>query len=118
MMKRRIVATEAAKHATSVIPIVFAVAGDPVGSGLVASLARPGGNVTGLSLQQSDIAAKRLELLRELVPGLDRLGVMANISNPGSALEMRRHRRDTAARRYRGRFRRAQEPSAGGLCRQ
>ena len=107
-----------AKQATSVIPIVFAVATDPVGSGLVASLARPGGNVTGLSLQQSDIAAKRLELLRELVPGLDRLGVMANISNPGSALEMRRHRRDTAARRYRGRFRRAQEPSAGGLCRQ
>jgi len=79
-----------AKQATSVIPIVFAVATDPVGSGLVASLARPGGNVTGLSLQQSDIAAKRLELLREVVPSLGRLGVMANIvGSPGTALEMR-----------------------------
>jgi putative ABC transport system substrate-binding protein len=79
-----------AKQATSVIPIVFAVATDPVGTGLVASLARPGGNVTGLSLQQSDIAAKRLELLREVVPGLSRLGVMANIVGiPGAALEMR-----------------------------
>jgi len=78
-----------AKQATSVIPIVFAVATDPVGSGLVASLARPGGNVTGLSLQQSDIAPKRLELLREVVPGLGRLGVMTSISSPGAALEMR-----------------------------
>jgi len=80
-----------AKQATSVIPIVFAVATDPVGSGMVASLARPGGNVTGLSLQQSDIAAKRLELLREVVPDLGRLGVMANIvvGSPGPALEMR-----------------------------
>src|SRR6266540_6441939 len=60
--------TVAAKQATSVIPIVFAAVGDPVGTGLVASLARPGGNVTGLSLQQSDIAGKRLELLREVVP--------------------------------------------------
>ena len=59
----------ATKQATSVIPIVFAVANDPVGSGLVASLARPGGNVTGLSLQFTDIAGKRLEFLRETVPG-------------------------------------------------
>src|SRR5262249_28596904 len=55
----------AAKHATSVIPIVFAVAGDPVGAGLVATLARPGGNVTGLSAQQTDSITKRIELLRE-----------------------------------------------------
>ena len=79
----------AAKQATSVIPIVFAVANDPVGSGLVASLARPGGNVTGLSLQFTDIAGKRLEFLREIVPGLRRLGIMANIRYPGAVLESR-----------------------------
>src|SRR5262249_23714476 len=62
----------ALKEATSVIPIVFALAIDPVGSGLVASLARPGGNVTGLSLQSPDLAGKRLELLREVVPSLHR----------------------------------------------
>jgi putative tryptophan/tyrosine transport system substrate-binding protein len=67
------VAVVGAKQATSVIPIVFAVAGDPVGSGLIASLARPGGNVTGLSNQQADLGAKRLELLREVVPGLHRV---------------------------------------------
>jgi putative ABC transport system substrate-binding protein len=78
----------AAKQATSVIPIVFAVANDPVGSGLIASLARPGGNVTGLSLQSTDLAAKRLELLREVVPGLRRLAIVANIGNPGAVLEM------------------------------
>ena len=83
----------ATKQATSVIPIVFAVANDPVGSGLVASLARPGGNVTGLSLQFTDIAGKRLEFLRETVPGLRRLGVMANISYPGAVLEFGRFRR-------------------------
>src|SRR6266516_3489721 len=66
-------AVAATKQATPAIPIVFAVAGDPVGSGLVASLARPGGNVTGLSLQKTDIADKRLELLREVVPGFRRL---------------------------------------------
>ena len=62
------VAVPTLKQATTVIPIVFAIAGDPVGSGLVASLARPGGNVTGMSLQTTDIAGKRLELLRELSP--------------------------------------------------
>ena len=61
------------KQATSVIPIVFAVAVDPVDSGLVASLARPGGNVTGLSMGSADVVGKRLELLREVVPGLRRL---------------------------------------------
>src|SRR5215471_18018718 len=62
-------AVAATKQATAVIPIVFAVAGDPVGSGLVASLPRPGGNVTGLSLQKTDVADKRLELLHEVIPG-------------------------------------------------
>ena len=81
-------AVVAVKQATSVIPIVFAVVNDPVGSGLVASLARPGGNVTGLSLQSSDLAGKRLELLREVVPGLRRLAIMANAGYPAAALEM------------------------------
>jgi putative tryptophan/tyrosine transport system substrate-binding protein len=70
------------------IPIVFAAAGDPVGTGVVASLARPGGNVTGLSIQQSDIAAKRLELLREVVPGLRRVAILVNIGSPGAGLYM------------------------------
>jgi putative tryptophan/tyrosine transport system substrate-binding protein len=78
----------AAKQATSVIPIVFASAGDPVGTGLVASLARPGGNVTGLSSQAADVGAKRLELLREVVPGLRRLAIMGNAGNPLTVLEM------------------------------
>jgi putative tryptophan/tyrosine transport system substrate-binding protein len=79
----------AAKQATSVIPIVFAAAGDPVGTGLVASLARPGGNITGLSIQQTDVAAKRLELLREVVPGLSRLAILANLGGPLAVLDMR-----------------------------
>jgi len=78
----------AAKQATSVIPIVFAAVGDPVGTGLVTSLARPGGNVTGLSLQATDLARKRVELLREVVPDLRRLAVMANVSAPPAVLEM------------------------------
>lgn len=78
----------AAKQATSLIPIVFGAAGDPVGTGLVASLARPGGNVTGLSLQQTDTAGKRLELLREVVPGFRRLALMANVGNAAAVLEM------------------------------
>jgi putative ABC transport system substrate-binding protein len=78
----------AAKQATTFIPIVFAAAGDPVDSGFVASLARPGGNITGLSLQQRDLAGKRLELLREVVPALRRLAIMANAGNPGNLLEM------------------------------
>jgi len=82
-------AVVAAKQATSVIPIVFAVAGDPVGTGLVASLARPGGNVTGLSNQSADLPGKRLELLREVVPGLRRLAILANVGSPLVVLEMR-----------------------------
>ena len=77
----------AAKQATSVIPIVFATAGDPVGSGIVASLARPGGNVTGLSSQAPDTAGKRLELLREVIPGLHRLAILADVGNPYAALD-------------------------------
>jgi putative ABC transport system substrate-binding protein len=78
----------ASKQATSVIPIVFPIAGDPVGSGLVASLARPGGNVTGLSALAPDLAAKRLELLREIVPGLRRLAIIANVGASGAMQEM------------------------------
>jgi putative tryptophan/tyrosine transport system substrate-binding protein len=79
----------AAKQATSVIPIVITTANDPVGTGLVASLARPGGNVTGLSNQLADTAAKRLELLREAVPGLRRLAILGNVGNPGAMLDTR-----------------------------
>jgi putative ABC transport system substrate-binding protein len=78
----------AAKQATLVIPIVFGTAGDPVGTGLVASLARPGGNVTGLSNQSADVAGKRLELLRDAVPSLHRLAIMANVTVPIGILEM------------------------------
>jgi putative ABC transport system substrate-binding protein len=78
----------AAKQATSIIPIVFAAANDPLGTGAVASLARPGGNVTGLSLQVPDLAGKRLELLREVLPGLRRLAIIANIGNSSAVLEM------------------------------
>jgi putative tryptophan/tyrosine transport system substrate-binding protein len=77
-----------AKQATSVIPIVFTVANDPVGSGLVASLARPGGNVTGVSNESTDLAGKQVELLREAVAGLGRLAIMANIDYPGAGLQM------------------------------
>jgi putative tryptophan/tyrosine transport system substrate-binding protein len=72
----------AAMQATSIIPIVFASAGDPVGTGLVASLARPGGNVTGLSVLAVDLAGKRLDLLREVVSGFRRLAIMGNVGNP------------------------------------
>jgi putative ABC transport system substrate-binding protein len=78
----------AAKRATSAIPIVFTAVGDPVASGYVASLARPGGNVTGLSTQQTDTAAKRLELLREVIPSLRRLAIMANAGAPGAVLDV------------------------------
>ena len=72
----------AAKQVTSTIPIVFAAACEPVGTGLVASLARPGGNITGLSLQESDYAGKRFELFREVVPKLRRLAIFGNSTIP------------------------------------
>jgi len=78
----------AAKRATSVIPIVFTTVADPIGAGLIISLSKPDGNVTGLSIQQTDIAGKRLELLREVVPGLERLAVLANVGNPATMLEL------------------------------
>jgi len=78
----------AAKKATSVIPIVFPLASDPVADGLVASLARPGGNITGLSNEQRDLGGKRLELLREIVPNLARLAVLANPRNPTAMLNV------------------------------
>jgi putative tryptophan/tyrosine transport system substrate-binding protein len=80
--------TKAAKQATTTIPIVFAAAADPIGNGLVSSLSHPGVNVTGLSLQQSDIVGKKLELLRELLGGLRRLAVIGNVGNPATVLEI------------------------------
>ena len=76
------------RQATTVIPIVFAVAIDPMSSGLVASLTKPGGNVTGLSLQATNLAGKRLELLREVVPALRRLAIIFNVGNAQPVLEM------------------------------
>jgi putative ABC transport system substrate-binding protein len=82
-------AVAALKEVTSAIPIVFAAALDPVGSGLVASLVRPGGNVTGLSMQSTELVTKRCELLREIVPGLRRIAVIGNAGYPAALLEMR-----------------------------
>jgi putative ABC transport system substrate-binding protein len=76
------------KKATTIIPVVFALANNPVGGGLVASLARPGGNVTGLSSQSTDIVGKRLELLHDVAPGLRQLIVMFNAGYPDAVLEM------------------------------
>jgi putative tryptophan/tyrosine transport system substrate-binding protein len=80
--------TLAAKLTTSIIPIVSAIMGDPVGTGLVASLARPGGNVTGLSMQNTDVAGKRVELLRQVVPQLRRLAILGNVDSSAVVLEM------------------------------
>ena len=80
-------AVAAAKQATSTIPIVFAIAVDPVGSGMVASLAHPGGNATGLSVQSTELAGKRIELLREVLPNLRSLAIIADMSYSGSVLE-------------------------------
>jgi putative tryptophan/tyrosine transport system substrate-binding protein len=89
-------ATLAAKNATNTIPIVMAASGDPVGTRLIGSLARPGGNITGLSSQNAGLEAKRLELLKELVPTLSHVAVLGNPANPlhdGFVREMR----DTAS---------------------
>jgi putative tryptophan/tyrosine transport system substrate-binding protein len=76
------------KQATSVIPIVFPLGIDPVGGGLIGSLAQPGGNVTGVTNQQSDLAGKRLELLREVLPRVRRLAIIGNVGSPQAVLEM------------------------------
>jgi putative ABC transport system substrate-binding protein len=81
-------AVMAAKQAAPVVPIVFAAAGDPVGAGLVTTLARPGGNVTGLSVLSVDLAGKRLALLREAISNLGRLAIMGNVGNPIVVLEL------------------------------
>ena len=81
-------AVDAVKGVAPSIPIVFAGSGDPLAVGFVASLARPGGNVTGISMQQIDITSKRLDILRELLPGLGRLAILANIGSRNAVLEM------------------------------
>jgi putative ABC transport system substrate-binding protein len=90
-------AVQALQAATSTIPIVFATAGDPVSTGLVASLARPGGHTTGLATIGDDLVGKRLELLREMVPHLHRLTLMGNVSNRFTVLEMEQLRNAAAA---------------------
>ena len=77
-----------AKRTTTTVPIVFAAAGDPVGTGLIASISHPGGNVTGLSIQQTDLAGKRIEILREILPRLGTLAVLANARSANAVLEM------------------------------
>jgi len=89
------VATAAVKQQTQTIPIVMAISIDPVATGFVSSLAHPGGNVTGLSTMSPELAAKRLELLREAVPGLSRVAIMWNTNVPGNLLEYK-HAGDAA----------------------
>jgi putative tryptophan/tyrosine transport system substrate-binding protein len=81
--------TRAAKEATSTIPIVMTFDNDPVGNGFIASLARPGGNITGLSTLAPELSSKQLELLKEIVPKLSRVAILGNSTNPGNALALR-----------------------------
>src|SRR5262249_34061918 len=82
-------AARALKNATRTIPIVMAMVGDPVGAGLVESLGRPGGNVSGLSIVATDLSGRRLQLLNEIVPGLSSVAVMSYGANPQSQIEVR-----------------------------
>ena len=81
--------TRAAREATSTIPIVMTFDNDPVGNGFIASLARPGGNITGLSTLAPELSSKQLELLKEIVPKLSRVGILGNSTNPGNALALK-----------------------------
>jgi putative tryptophan/tyrosine transport system substrate-binding protein len=89
-------ATRAVKEATSTIPIVFLQDPDPVGNGLVTTLARPAGNITGLSSMSADLAGKRLELLKEVLPKLSRLAVLGNSANAGNGIQLRETERTAA----------------------
>lgn len=89
--------TDAARQATMSIPIVFAVQGDPVGSGHVASLARPGGNITGMSQMLPELSAKRLEVLKEAFPRVSRVAVLWNAANPTKVLDWREAQRAAPA---------------------
>jgi putative ABC transport system substrate-binding protein len=89
--------THAAKEATATIPIVMAQDGDPIGSGFVASLARPGGNITGLSTLHPEISGKQLELLKEIVPGLSRAAIMGTSNRPGTAQQLKETERAAGA---------------------
>src|SRR5215813_2055049 len=89
--------TRAAKEATRTIPIVFVQDPDPVGNGFVTSLARPAGNITGLSSMGADLAGKRMELLREVLPKLSRLPVLGNSANAGNGIQLRETERAAAA---------------------
>jgi putative ABC transport system substrate-binding protein len=82
-------AAVAAKHATTTIPIVIVSVGDPVGTGLVASLARPGGNITGLSVLSPELVGKQLEILKEALPTVSRVAILWNPANPANALQVR-----------------------------
>jgi putative tryptophan/tyrosine transport system substrate-binding protein len=81
-------AAKAAKEATTTIPVVFLVVGDPLGAGIITNLARPGANVTGMSSQISDLGAKRLEVIQEIIPGIKRLAVLMNPQTPATALSL------------------------------
>jgi putative ABC transport system substrate-binding protein len=82
-------AAKALKNATGTIPIIMALVGDPIAAGLVASLARPGGNATGFSIVAPELSGKRLQLLKEIVPAISGVAVMSNVANPQSQIELR-----------------------------
>ena len=94
--------TRAAKEATHTIPIVMALDADPVGNGFVASLARPGGNITGLSTLSPEISGKQLELLKEIVPKLSRVAVLGTSTRPGNTQPLREMELAAAALRSEG----------------